>query len=120
MDHVTTPVIDALSNSFTQTSTMRELDLLRWPNKVKKLFFMSDTLEISEEMLEGMLKKKVKKGKEDTMMKKTVIVELLDLRWFFNHRKNFIGFSTILAKMPPSFYSSTFTTTLLDQFWDDA
>ena len=120
MDHVTIPVIEALDNSFTQTSTMRELNLLSWPNKVKKLIFMSDTLEISEEMLEDMLNKKVKKGEEDMMMKKTVIVELLDMRWFFNHRKNFYSFLRIVEKIPYRFYSSTFITHMLDQFWDDA
>ena len=42
--HVTTPVIDSLSNSFIQTGTMRKIDLLHWPDGWKNYIYMSDTL----------------------------------------------------------------------------
>ena len=44
---------------------------------------------------------------------------MLDLRWFFAMRMNFIAFSTVLAEMPVSFYSSKFTILMLDHFWDE-
>ena len=43
-----------------------------------------------------------------------VVVEILDLRWFFALRRNFIAFSTILTAMPTSFYSSKFTKLMID------
>ena len=44
IEHVTTPVIDSLSNSFIQTGTMRKIDLLNWPDGWKNFIYMSDTL----------------------------------------------------------------------------
>ena len=48
-----------------------------------------------------------------------VIVEALDLRWFYTDRKNFVAFSTILATMPVSFYSSKFAILVVKHFWDE-
>ena len=54
----------------------------------------------------------------ESSQKRPIIVEYLDLRWFFKGFKNFISFSLILDDMPTSFYTSKFTELLLEQFWD--
>ena len=44
---------------------------------------------------------------------------MLDLCWFFALSKNFVAFSTILTVMPASFYSTKFTITVLNHFWNE-
>ena len=44
---------------------------------------------------------------------------MLDLRWLFAFRKNFVALSTVLADMPVTFYSSQVTKVLLSHFWDE-
>ena len=58
-------------------------------------------------------------SKEKNYLNQEIIVEMLDLRWFYAMRKNFVAFSTVLASMPVNFYSSKFTILMLDYFWDE-
>ena len=41
-------------------------------------------------------------------------VGILELSWFFDSRKNFVAFSTLLKDLPNSFYKSKFVEYLLD------
>ena len=42
---------------------------------------------------------------------------MLDMRWFYEGKENFVSFSRLLNNMPISFYTSEFSEYLLDQFW---
>ena len=77
---------------------MKNINLMDWPSDFQEFTFMSDSLEVTREEIENLvMAQKAKKGGEDTIMRRPVIVELLDLRWFFNERRNFIAFSKILV-----------------------
>lgn len=47
-------------------------------------------------------------------------MSVLDLRWFFNERKNFVTFSMLLKHLPTKFYESKFVECMLSQFWAEA
>ena len=82
---VTNQVNESLRRSFCQTGSMKNITLMDWPSDFKEFTYMSDTIEVTTEDLEKrVMKKKSKKGDEMIFMRRPVIVELLDLRWFFN------------------------------------
>ena len=83
---------------------------MEWPNDTTEVIHMSDTLSVSLEELEKLIKARG----HSSYLKRPVIVEYLDLRWFFKERKNFIAFSLLLAEMPDSFFTAKFTALLLE------
>ena len=92
-DNMSSQVIDSLSKSFIQTGSMKKIVMLDWPTDQKGYFVqMSDTLEISQDELNSLLKKE----KDCKYNSRPVVVELLNLSWFFAGKKNFIAFSMIL------------------------
>ena len=122
---------------------MREIETMPdWPRSLKKFIKMSNSCEISKFELQLLITKKVEevlgflepgllvpfeqswqndgKNRPWDRMEKKVIVEILDLRWFYSQRQNFIGFSTILSKLQWNFYATSFPTLLLDKFWAPA
>lgn len=50
---------------------------------------------------------------------RTVIVEKLDLSWLYEQGNSFSDFVSKLNQMPASLYTSKFTVSLLEMFWDD-
>ena len=49
VENVTSPVIESLNNSLTQTENMREITTMAaWPNGLKKFIHMSNNCEISK------------------------------------------------------------------------
>lgn len=103
-------MIEALSNSFTQTSSMRKMHHMEWPSDVTEFTHMSNTLDVSMEKLESLLKEE----EHENFLRRPVIVEELDLCWFSKSRKNFISFAAKLKEMPASFYTCKFTICLLN------
>lgn len=97
-DNMSSQVIDSLSKSFIQTGSMKKIVMLDWPTDQKGYFVqMSDTLEISQDELNSLLKKSLFEKKKDYKCNsRPVVVELLNLSWFFAGKKNFIAFSMIL------------------------
>ena len=90
--------------------------MMHWPTDVDEYILPSDTLELCRDRLEELVKES---SSEKNMVSMLVLVEVLDLRWFYAGRKNFVAFATILTAMPVSFYSSKFTIVLLNYFWDE-
>lgn len=113
---MTATVVNSLGDSFIQTRKMKEIRMMDWPNDVDEYILPSATLEMCREKLAELVKEF---SKEKNMVSKPVLVEVLDLRWFYADRKNFVAFATILTAMPVNFYSSKFTIVLLNYFWDE-
>lgn len=85
-DNMSSQVIDSLSKSFIQTGSMKKIVMLDWPTDQKGYFVqMSDTLEISQDELNSLLKKE----KDCKYNSRPVVVELLNLSWFFAGKKKF-------------------------------
>ena len=71
-------------------------------------------------MLTELIKEAAEKAGLDPPTQNTdIVVEFLDLRWFFTFKSNFVAFSTILTEMPVSFYSLKFTKILLNHYWNE-
>ena len=48
-EQVTNQVNESLRESFTQTASMKAINLMDWPSNFKEYTFMSDTLEVTTE-----------------------------------------------------------------------
>ena len=118
--NVTASVIDSLGESFTQTGTMKKLLMMQWPTNLQELIYASATIEVSDQELRELISVAAKAKDDDvSFVDKEITVEMLDLCWFFALSKNFVAFSTILTVMPVSFYSTKFTITVLNHFWNE-
>ena len=116
-ENVTGPVIDALGECLIQTGQMSSIEMLDWPAGKSEFIHASATTDISKEELVDLISKDNTDGAPTQSM--AVSVELLDLRWFYTFRSNFIAFSTILTTMPVSFYSLKLTNILLNHYWGE-
>ena len=77
---------------------------------------MTNSLEVSESSVQ----ERINSESEGSLIRRPAIVDMLDLRWFFAERKNFVSFALLLDSIPASFYTSRFTAALLDEFWEKA
>ena len=91
-----------------------KIEMLKWPSKVKMFTFMRNSPFIKKEEIEEHMQQEKLIG----TVEKPVNVGILDMRWFYNERKNFVAFSRQLyGETPLRYYSSQFMQCLLDQFW---
>ena len=118
VENKSSTVIESLSKSFLQTSSMRDIDNLDWPNNLSEYSYLKDSPVVSIEEIKDLLYKEA--GEDADFSEKAVHVEYIDMRWFYKDRKNFISFVTLLQEMPGSFFTSKFTKAILDQYWDES
>ena len=52
------------------------------------------------------------------MLEQLVKVSILDLRWFFSKKQNFVAVSKLLKKHPNRFYETKFVKLIIDRFWN--
>lgn len=45
---------------------------------------------------------------------------MMEMKWFYRNKKNFIAFTKMLQKLPHKAYDSIFVQSLLEQFWKDS
>ena len=71
---------------------MQSIKMLDWPTDYKEIYFMSPTLEVTETMLISQIEKRIleekskwcyKDDKTKSSLKRPVIVEMINLIWFF-------------------------------------
>ena len=53
---MTLQVIDSMSASFVQTGSLKEINMIEWPTDKSEFTFMSETVEVTKEKLEELLK----------------------------------------------------------------
>ena len=94
---------------------MRDINMLDWPSDLSALTLMVDSLDVSKDQLQQIINDQ--KHDADSIQLRPIVVEMLDLRWLFAAKKNFVAFSMLLSDMPASFYTTKFTVMLLDNFW---
>lgn len=71
---------------------MQSIKMLDWPTDYKEIYFMSPTLEVTETMLKSEIEKRMEKDKSKwgskddktkSNLKRPVIVEMINLKWFY-------------------------------------
>ena len=95
---------------------MKSIDFMEWPTNMPEFILPSPTVAVSKDQLTELVKEACPQGGTQNM---EVVVKLLDLRWFYALKDNFIAYSTIITLMPVGFYSSQFAKVVLNYYWDE-
>ena len=59
----------------------------------------------------------VKEEYGEKLLEQLVKVSILDMRWFFVGRTNFVALSKFIKNLPNKFYETTFVLLMLTRFW---
>ena len=71
---------------------MRKIELLDLPSENPEFVFMTNSLDVSESSVQ----ERINSESEGSLIRRPAIVDMLDLRWFFAERKNFVSFALLL------------------------
>ena len=97
-------VAERLDECFVMNSSSQQITQLKWPKGLKVFTKMLKYSFIDQESLQKLVEQKA--APEKDCIETIVEVKFLELPWFFNQRKNFTAFATILngLDLPISFY----------------
>ena len=74
---------------------------------------MSKSPMFSKEELQSFVKEEY----GEKLLEQLVKVSILDMRWFFVGRTNFVALSKFIKNLPNKFYETTFVLLMLTRFW---
>ena len=117
---ITNEIIESLEKCTIASATLKSIKVMEWPRGLKNLTCLSDTILMTRDELEALAKAEAKKSTGITETK--VKVRIIDLRWFWQGKKNFFAFTRmlILDKLPIGFYSSKFIFFISKQLFSEA
>mmetsp|Transcript_30885 Transcript_30885/g.41008 ORF Transcript_30885/g.41008 Transcript_30885/m.41008 type:complete len:178 (-) Transcript_30885:1323-1856(-) len=108
---LTAPLIEEFDHCFVETSSSKHVKVINWPRDLPFFVHSQDSSYITEKKYDELL------GDLDDKMLTTVNCRMLDLSWFFQEGGSFVGFSTLIQRLPNKVITSEFIECLLDKFW---